>query len=373
MMGMGIIRLTGYLLALGYCAALCPAAPVEERQAIEEQTATLRGLKFQSPVRYKSLDRAQFREFLLKKVREQFTEQEMRDYTRSLVAMELIPAGTDLLEVMLSMYDEQVAAFYDPDERTLWTFKDATFSRNLDKMLLAHELTHVLQDQNYDFRKFPLKVKDNDDQVLAAMALLEGDATVLMTRWFMTHVKTENLFEDLGAMMKQNTTKLLAAPPFLRETLLFPYLRGQEYVLGLGADGLDAAFRKLPASTEQILHPGNRDEPRHVQVPEFTRAGWRRIGNNVLGEFGIEVLLRESVGAFRAQLAATGWGGDRYHVYEHGTNGPTAVIWATEWDTPRDAEEFADVYQEFLQKHNLDATIGREGSRVVIRRGLEAP
>jgi hypothetical protein len=356
-------------------ASAALAAPVTEQQEVEQQTAVLRGLKFQKPVTYKLMDRAKLREFLIEKAREQYPAGELRDLERTLVAMGLVPAGTDLLEVMLSMYDEQVAAFYDPDEQTLCTFKDATFSRNIDKMLLAHELTHALQDQHFDFRKFPLKVKDNDDRMLAAMAVIEGDATVLMTRWFVTNGNTQNMLEDLGAMMKQNTTKLLAAPPYLRETLLFPYLRGQEYAMRLDAEALNAAFRKLPASTEQILHAGNQDEPRDVKVPDFNQPGWRRIGNNVLGEFGIEVLLRESVGEFRAQLAATGWGGDRYHVYENGTNGPTGVLWATEWDTPRDAEEFEDVYREMLLKAKLpvkmETTIRRKDNRVTVRQSSE--
>jgi len=175
--------------------------------------------------------------------------------------------------------------------------------------------------------------------------------------------------------MRQNTAKLLAAPPYLRDTLLFPYLRGQEYVMRLvaagGSTAVDAAFRQLPASTEQILQPGNRDEPRAVTVPPWPATGWRRIGNNVLGQFGIETLLRETVGEFRAQQAAAGWGGDRYHVYERGTNGPTGVIWASAWDTAHDAEEFEEVYREWLLKRK-DAPapptqIRREGDRVVVR------
>lgn len=356
-----------------------PATPVAGRPEIEAQTAALRGLKFQSPVRYKRMERAELREFLLKKVREEFTEQELRDYTRSLAALGLIPADADLLGAMLSMYDEQVAAFYDTDDRMLCTFKDGGFSGNLDKMLLAHELTHALQDQNFDLGKLPLKLKDNDDRVLAAMALIEGDATVLMTQWFAENANRQNLLEDFGVMMRQNTAKLLAAPPYLCETLLFPYTHGQEYVMSLFARGgtaaIDAAFRQPPASTKQILHPGNHDMPRDVTVPSFDRPGWRRIGNNVVGEFGIEVLLRETVGAFRAQQAAQGWAGDRYYVYERGTNGPTGMIWATEWDTARDAGEFEDAYQEMLLKTKLPPAvqthIRREGDRVLIRRSAE--
>ena len=49
----------------------------------------------------------------------------------------LVPEGTDLQEVLLGLYDEQVAAFYVPEERALYTFKDTSFSGNLDRVTLA--------------------------------------------------------------------------------------------------------------------------------------------------------------------------------------------------------------------------------------------
>ena len=140
-----------------------------------------------------------------------------------------------MLNIIVSLYDEQVAAFYDPDERALYTFNDLVLSSNLDKMLLSHELTHALQDQNFDLQKFPLKVKDNDDLALATSALIEGDATVLMTRWYVENIDPGKMLGDLGAMFGQNTAKLREAPPYMREMLLFPYQEGQQFAMTLFA------------------------------------------------------------------------------------------------------------------------------------------
>jgi len=348
--------------------------PVATRTAVEKQTAEMRALPFLRPVDYRSIARSEFKAFLLKKVREQYTEAEMRSYERSLAALGAIPAGTDLLAAMLSLYDEQVGAFYVPEERALYMFKDLTWSRSLDKMLLAHELTHALQDQNFDLTKLPLKEKHNDDLALATAALLEGDATVLMTRYYAAHADRSRMAEDVGAMLGQQTTKMREAPAFLRECLLFPYTQGQQFAATLyasgGAELLNAAFRQPPTTTEEVLHPDkflkNRTAPSQPTPPAHSPAGWQPIGNNVLGQFGIRVLLQEGAGAFEAQMAAAGWDGDRYQAYERGTNGPLGVVWATAWDSEEDAGEFAETYTRVARQRGFTATLKRTGKRVVV-------
>lgn len=346
------------------------AAPADERPAIERQTSELRGLKFLRPVNYRLLARDELRAYLTKKIHEQYTAQELRDYSRALAALGAVPVGTDIMAVMLSLYDEQVGAFYAPEERALYTFKDMTWSRSLDRMLLAHELTHALQDQNYDLNQWPLKVKDNDDLALACSALLEGDATVLMTRYYAQHADPARMMEDVGAMMNQNTAKLRDAPAFLREALLFPYTQGQQFVTALGDRQLDIAFKHPPVSTKQILHPEvyrqGKGAGEKVVPPTVAGNEGRLIANNVLGEFGIRALLQEQAGAFQAQASAAGWNGDRYHAYERGTNGPVSVVWATAWDTEEDAAEFAEAYTSFAAAKKLPATLRREGTRVTV-------
>ena len=228
-----------------------PEEKTADRQQIEQQTSELRGLAFTSPVNYKMIDRAELSRVLVEKVKEQYTQQEMGDYSRAMSAMGLVPEGTDILKVMVSLYNEQVAAFYVPEERALYTFKDLIFSSNLDKMVLSHELTHVLQDQHFDLQKFPLKIKTDDDLALATSSLVEGDATVLMTRWYFETINDPaKMLGDLGAMLGQNTTKLREAPPYLRAMLMFPYQQGQQFAMALyvagGTKAIDAAFLNPP-------------------------------------------------------------------------------------------------------------------------------
>jgi len=356
-----------------------PEASASVRQEIEQRTSELRGLQFKRPVNYKMIDRAGLREFLIKKVKEQYTDQEIRDYGRSLATLGLVPEGTDLMGAMISLYDEQVGAFYLPEERSLYTFKDQSWTSGLDKMLLSHELTHALQDQNFDLTKFPLKVKDNDDLALASAALMEGDATVLMTRFYAENADSAQMIGDVTALLGQNTAKLQAAPPYLRDMLLFPYVQGQQFVMALsvagGTDALNDAFRHPPVSTQQILHPEkflhDRRNPESLTLPRLDSKDWRLIGHNVVGEFGIRSLLEQSLGLFEALQVAQGWIGDRYNVYERGTNGPTALVWITAWDDEQHAAAFEDAYKGLAQKRGVTARSNRDGVRVTIRQSSD--
>ena len=355
-----------------------PEEQAGDRQSIEQQTSELRGLPFKNPVKYKIIDRSELRRVLVDKVKEQYTEQEMRDYSRTLVAVGLVPEGTDLLNVLVSLLNEQVAAFYVPEEHELYTFKDLVFSGNLDKMLLSHELTHALQDQNFDLLKFPLKVKTNDDLALATSALIEGDATVLMTRWYMENVDPSKMLGDLGAMFGQNTAKLREAPPYLREMLMFPYQEGQQFATTLYSSGgtaaIDAAFRNPPTCTKDILHPDRflqqRATPEHFDLPKLEAGDWRLIGNNTLGEFGTRFILEQGMGIYDAHVLAEGWNGDRYQVYERGTNGPTALVWMTGWETEPQAAEFEAAYKKVIEKRAvtpaLTLRIHRDAKHVTV-------
>jgi hypothetical protein len=96
------------------------------------------------------------------------------------------------------------------------------------------------------------------------------------------------------------------------------------------------------------------------------------IGDNVLGEFGVRCLLSPSLGALEAQRLAAGWNGDRYHVYERGTNGPTVLVWTTAWTTEKEAVDFADAYQQLTEKRGVVAKLERDGNHVRIRQAKDA-
>src|SRR5262249_3956292 len=137
-----------------------------------------------------------------------------------------------------------------------------------------------------------------------------------------------------------------------------------------GNAALNEAFLHPPVSTKEILHPEkflhNRHAPEQLKVNATPPPDWRLIGNNVLGEFGLRSLFSQTLGVFEAQRAADGWNGDRYAIYEQGTNGPCVLLWETAWDSPQDADEFVSAYKHVLQKRGLVADIQQKAGSVSI-------
>lgn len=361
------------------------------RRELEKEVARIHQLRFKRPINYQSMKVTEFHGYLTNKLYEVYSGEELRNYGRSMALLGLVPEGTDLAKVITSLYGEQVAAFYDQHKGELYTFSDFQLSENIDRMMLAHEITHALQDQTFILKNFPIETKTNDDLALATAALVEGDATMLMTMWYMQTLSEgfdwRSLFQDLASMFVQNTEQLAAAPAYFRETLLFPYQGGNEFVMAVyghgGYEAVNKAFLKPPVSTEQILHPNkflpNREDPIEVTMPDLKIAGWKAAMTNTLGELGMRVLLKEHVTPYEANRAAHGWGGDRYLVYED-TSGEYSILWLTVWDTEIDAQEFHEAYDAAAHrrvglatmKHAVDeagfSRFGNETLQIAVRK-----
>src|SRR5439155_22452136 len=146
--------------------------------------------------------------------------------------------------------------------------------------------------------------------------------------------------------------------------LQFPYLYGAGFVGAVlknrSWQALDMSYERLPASTEQIMHPERfltRDDPVKIDVPDLVGAlgpDWKKADADVNGEFGYLVALAEFIPKSAARLAAAGWGGDRYALYENKATGALVLAQYTTWDTDNDAKEFFEAYSERTQKrYNL--------------------
>lgn len=313
------------------------AANRARRQEIEREVEGLRGLKFLRPVDYHEIPRTELPAILRQKLAQQVPDQEFETAGMALAALGVLPAGIDLKKTYLALLGEQIGAFYDQHEKGLFTFTGQPLSMATNRVVMAHELTHALEDQHYDLTRLPMEAKGNDDRVLAATALVEGDATLVMNRYMAGDLSAATLREALGSALTTDVRQLAAAPRYLRETLLFPYLRGQEFCNALYARGgweaLGEAFRRPPSSSAQILHPELylADPPEEPVEIRFTATEVERqkpAEDNVLGEFGTRQLLANWLhDNARAQEAAAGWRGDRYLVY-HDPAG-TSYVWKT--------------------------------------------
>jgi hypothetical protein len=277
--------------------------------------------------------------------------------TAAMAAIGLLPAGYPLREKYIDLLGEQVAAFYDQHAHKLFMYEDASLDNAQNRVVLAHELTHALQDQHFGLKKLPLEIKNNDDRAAAASALVEGDATLVMSEFMLKNMSKQMFKDSMIASFTQNMKQLETAPRFLREMLVFPYLRGQEFCASLlgrgGYEEISKAYANPPSSTAQILHPEKylanpREEPIAIEWAELKAKGEAPVGDNTVGEMGIRILFTEWLDAPTAEKAAAGWRGDRYLYFVGGD----AILWKTVWASAADATEFFEAEKKLLEKRH---------------------
>ena len=360
-------------------SAAVAAADKTRRTEIERTVARLRGLEFLRPVTYREIPRADLPAILRQKLAQQVPDQEFGDTSISLAALGLLPAGLDLKKTYLDLLGEQIGAFYDQHSAELFTFSGQPLDNGQNRVILAHELTHALEDQHFQLARLPLETKGNDDRALAASALVEGDATLVMSQYMLGDLSAAVLKDALTGAFSTDMRQIASAPRYLRETLLFPYLRGQEFCQALyqsgGWDVLTEAFRHPPESTGEILHPERFLErrgqvPSVMQLPGGPLLGQAPIGNNVLGEFGVrEWLTKWLKDATEAGRIAAGWEADRYLVY--GDAAASSYVWKSAWSSPEAAAAFAGAAERcWCERFHLSAQAFHTDAQTSVRSAI---
>jgi hypothetical protein len=321
--------------------------------AIEGEVVAIRNLRAKAPVDPKILDDAGIKKY----VADSFAKDNPADIVaaneRILKAFGLLPADASLSKLYIELLGGQVAGLYSPDDKTLYVVSRSGAIGPSEKTTFAHEFDHALQDQNFDLGSLKLDEIGQGDRSFARLSLVEGDATLLMSLWQAQHLTPDEIGQMLSEAGSDPSTQLLLnMPPILRESLLFPYTSGLNFVQGIylggGWDAVDATYAKPPASTEQILHPekyASGEAPLAVKLPADLAsrlgAGWKVALEDSFGEFQMGVWLRgnTAIGAGAANDAAAGWGGDRIAVL-NGPNGAWSIVLRTAWDSAADAAAF---------------------------------
>lgn len=380
-------------------------AVLKYKNAFEQLLPGMRKLPFKHEVKRDVTEREKLRDVLIKEIDSETTPGEFRANELGMKALGLLPRDINLKEVMVKVYSEEIAAFYDTKTKTMHLIKEPEektkkpptllqrllgksneFDKDENKTVIAHELTHALADQNYDLDAMQKAVKNDDDRDLALSALIEGEATLAMfganiEDWRgeeITKVPASRL-EFLFNLMKpfipmSSGAGLREAPVILSETMIFPYFNGMVFCARLTNDGgwqaVDKAYRQPPLSTEQIIHPekyrARPDRPTAVDLGVLEPGGdWKELGRNVVGEMQLAVLVRR----YGGKAAAAGWDGDRYAVFE-APKDRLGLVWFSTWDTLDDAREFATAYARFQTTKLGDGTAQPENIPDSLRRPL---
>lgn len=370
---------------------LDPAALIDE---VSPQIEEIRGLRFKHPVSARVIDTAEARAHATRRLKLFATAEDLRAQQDAYSLLGLVPAGTDLLDSLLEVLDEQAGGFYDPGSKTFFLL--GHMPRGIGPFLTSHELTHALDDQYFDLDARLLTAKGNDDEIFALSAVHEGSATLAMALYGVGAAASGRLkasdLEELAQSEAGKGEKLQAMPAVLERQLLGVYFLGARF-LRRGRNGpagassfpvedAERCYRDGPVSSEQILHPekywdGTRiDRPRRVVFGDAGARlgeGWRLEGSGVFGELTLGVLVGAPTPTVAAagmlpgseawtNAAATGWGGDRWEAWVEG--GRRVLLVATVWDTKRDAEEFLSAVPS-----RPGLAVKRSGDRVALVAG----
>ena len=381
--------------------AAAGAQPRDESRAIfaeldrtVEELARISGLKLHKKIAYDLISKDKVNEFLKKKVKEVSTPEEIRAEELTLKKFGLVPQDFDLAKSTVDVLTEQAAAFYDYHAKKLY-ITDWTASGTREAAL-AHELSHALADQNFNLDKFIRKAKSSDDESLAHMAVMEGQATWLMSE-YLAHRMGETLVHNpqLAARMNSGSESgsgefpvFDGSPLYIRATLIFPYTSGMTFQQAVvdrdGKDGIAEVFRRPPVSTQQILHPywyfsGMKPDTPDLPKPTSTH-GYKGLIAGTFGELDHRVLLEQFDGKGAADEIAPHWRGGQYELMENKKLGRVILLYASKWEDEESAGRFFDAYRKALEKKwkkfqirsSADAAVkgsGDDGDFVLERKG----
>ncbi|MGV3525270.1 MAG: hypothetical protein ACO1RX_13650 [Candidatus Sericytochromatia bacterium] len=373
---------------------------LKQIEAILKDVSSLRQLPVKRPIQISTLARADLAADLKQRMDKEIPPDKLRGEQLLYQQLGMLPTGFDYAGFMLDLYAEQIGGYYDPETQALRLIKGNPLSGLEQQMLIAHELTHALQDQHYDLQKYLNGNSDNDDRTLAHMALIEGDATVAATEYIQRRQQERpmgGLLDLVGtlfsaARMVSQSETFRSAPRFIQDSLLFPYQQGAQFVTAFRDQGwswqeMGKLYQRPPTATEQIFHPQlyvDAQEPGSMNTSLLKLLpGAKNLSSSVWGELGYRQALRHHLGVQKALSAARGWHADRYEVLDT-PEGPVVGLFST-WDSAAEAEEFEQAWQATWDKRYPDLQrtgtlaqlpdgralwLERQGEQVLIVEGL---
>lgn len=324
------------------------------------------GVKFKTPPKAELRSRAEVRDFLVKQFEATESKSQLAGQEALYKVLGVIPDTLHLEPFLIDLLTEQVVGYYDPATKVLYLNRDAP--PEFLGVTITHELVHALQDQYFNLDSLQQASRADDDRATAAQAVVEGQAMyeqmAIMYRGNIA-VSSPGGWDRIREQIRDagsSQPRMSAAPMFIQETLLFPYLSGAEFVRRFEAKYPGRLpTSDMPVSTEQVMHEdaffgSSPDAPTAVTLPPVPGT----LYSNDLGEFGARLFLYQHLKDQNAAIrGAQGWDGDRFDVVK--TPAGNGIVWVTVWDTPTDAAEFVSALQDALAKRYGSAAKGSGG------------
>ena len=324
------------------------------------------GLPIKREVKRKLTSRNEVESYLTKHLNDEDTKR-LRRSELVLKKFGLIPKDFNLETFLVALLKEEVAGYYDPKTRTVNLLDWVPMEEQ--EPVMAHELTHALQDQDINLQKWMKKGEkdlgearndptpaeiENDEMDNVREAVIEGQAQAMMFQYAIAptghSITTSPAL--VGAMEEETLTGTAGtkvfndAPIYLKESLTFPYSYGMDFVIKLmQAEGKEKAFdgllRNPPHTTRQIMQPetylsGERIEP--MRVPDFKRdfKDYQKFDVSAMGEFDVAALIEQYVGKPISKYMYPEWRGGYYYAAKakKDASAPLGLVYISRWSSP---------------------------------------
>jgi hypothetical protein len=358
------------LIAIAVVGLFQPAAAVAEGDCTIAETAIqyaakIRGLKNQKKVPCRLQDKAEVEKYLRTAIDEKAPADRMNQESWTYKLLGIIPWNYNYTEGLIKMYTEQLGGYYD-SEKEYYAMAD-WMPEVMQMPIAVHELTHALQDQNFDLDKLIDEKRDSSDTMLSRSALVEGDATAVMMDYTKLLAGQKPLKDEqsVSSIMMQNiagsmmTSSLQQAPSTLQTMMIFPYVSGLNFVHSLlkkgGYSEINSAYARTPHTTAEILHPdryinGSLKFKTPVEVTDqLAMKGEKELYSDSLGEFVTSTWLSSWIGPVQASQTASGWAGDKLWLFE-GEGGRKLLRWSTVWGDEAAALKFYQAVKAAMTK-----------------------
>lgn len=318
--------------------------------------------------------------YLQKNLSEDKDAERLRRSERVLKKFGLIPADFDLGGFLVKLLTEQVAGYYDPKTKTVnlldWIAPDQ------QRPVMAHELTHALQDQSFGLEKWmkrgdvDLERKKNptpedierDEVSEARQAVVEGQAMVVLVDYMLAPlgkslVSSPQFAEALTQGMlvgSSDSPEFQNAPIFLKESLTFPYRYGLDFEAELlRRRGKQRAFADVftnpPQTSRQIMEPATYLSGEHLEamrLPDSKKdfENYERFDIGAMGEFDVAILLHQYANLETSDALYPHWRGGYYYAVQPKADAaaPLALLYLSRWSDAESASRFAAIYAQRL-------------------------
>ena len=286
-------------------------------------------LPIQHKIKRKLVDRDTVEKDLTERLKTDEDSQRMEHAELVLKKFGFLPHDFHLRQFFISMMREQVAGYYNVKDQTVYLLD--WIEPAAQRAILAHELTHALQDQNYHLEKWdksgiesrdkkkkwsaenldPVQESIDDEQLVARVALLEGQGMVELLNYALSfrgrNVNNSPLEVDAlkrGMTEDKQSPIFNSAPKFLKESLVFPYREGltfvQEVMFKKGREGAFAGtMANPPTTTREIMQPATYlagEKVPSLSLPKLQPIlgnGYSGYDAGAMGEFDVSIFLAQ--------------------------------------------------------------------------------